>query len=335
MDKGHDGAKDSEATSPGFARDTLEVDLADHPQVKHVHVLHVLDGSHSGLIFVLATEQSVIGRGETCELSLGDAGVSRTHALFKRSSSGFQVNDLSSRNGTFLNGRRITQPTLLRQGDTLALGGVQLRYGLESEDQVTRLRDLHDAAVRDHLTRLYNRRFFKERLTAEVAYSIRHRSPLSLLMFDIDRFKQINDTYGHAAGDLALNLVATTLQRGVRTEDLVARYGGEEFAVIARGAGIEGAMALAERLRERVQASTLDHEGHIISVQISAGAASLTGPIVTGRQLLRAADGALFDAKAQGRNRIVAASREGPIERTGEMEAVVAGDARDDDFRSK
>ncbi len=323
-------ARGAEDTRPGFARDTLDVELAEESRAARVHVLHVLDGAHGGLIFVFETDRVVAGRGDTCELSLGDAGVSRAHAAFFRSGVGVQVVDLDSRNGTYLNGLRLTQQALLHQGDTVALAGVRLRYGLEAAEQVNRLRDLHDAAVRDHLTRLYNRRFFDERIAAEVAYAMRHQSPLSLLMFDIDCFKVINDTHGHLVGDQVLKAVSSVLQRGVRTEDLVARYGGEEFTVLARGATIEGAMILAERLRERVQAYPFRHEGHAIDLHVSAGAAALGGKVTQARQLIRAADGALYDAKNQGRNRVRAAAPELPIERTGEMEAFVAPAEPDD-----
>ncbi len=331
MTKRLESAKDADDTHPSLSRDTLEVEVSEEPRAKRVDVLHVIDGAQAGLIFVFETAQVVVGRDETCELSLADPGVSRSHATFSRSAIGVQVVDQGSRNGTYLNGRRLMQQTLLRQGDTIAIGGVRLRYGLEAEEQVKRLRDLHDAAVRDHLTRLYNRRFFDEGLTAEVAYAIRHRSPLSLLIFDIDRFKQINDTHGHMVGDLALKAVARVLEQGVRTEDLVARYGGDEITVLARGAGIEGALVLAERLRERVQAASLSHDRHAIDLRVSAGAASLGGRITNARQLVRAADGALLDAKQHGRNRVLAASAEGPIERTGEMEAVVVPISGGDD----
>lgn len=324
MSKRDEGPRESGAISVGFSRDTLEVEVPQEPRARRVHVLHVVDGAHAGLIHVIDTDELTIGRADTCELPLGDAGVSRAHASLSLSVLGVQVTDLASRNGTFINGLRLTGQTLLRQGDTIMLGGVRLRYGVEAEEQVKRLRDLHDAAVRDHLTRLYNRRFFEERLTAEVAYAVRHSAPLSLIVFDIDRFKQINDTHGHAAGDLALKAVAAVLAGGVRTEDLVARYGGEEFTVLARGAGIEGAMALAERLRERVQSLPLEHEGVTLRVQVSGGAAALSDKVTNARKLLRAADGALFDAKEQGRNRVLAASFEDPIERTGEVEAVPA-----------
>lgn len=314
-------------------RDTLEVELPSDDRTHRVHALHVIDGGHAGKIFVLAESEAVAGRGESCALSLGDPGVSRAHASFVLSAIGVQVTDLGSRNGTFVNGRRVVDAVLLRQGDTISLGGVRLRYGLEADEQVRRLRDLHEAAVHDHLTGLYNRRFFEERLLAEVAYAVRHRALLSLIMFDVDRFKDLNDTHGHIAGDTALKAIAKVLQGGVRTEDVVARYGGEELVVVARGAGLEGALALGERLRARVEALRLDHESRNMRVTVSAGVAALSDNIVNARQLVRAADGALFDAKERGRNRVVAASLEAPIARTGEMEAVrlASGHPQDDE----
>lgn len=193
-----------------------------------------------------------------------------------------------------------------------------------------RLRELYQAAVRDHLTGLYNRRFFEERLTAEVAYAARHDAPLSLLIFDVDRFKLLNDAHGHVAGDFALKAVSSVLLRGVRTEDIVARYGGEEFVVVARGAALEGALALAERLRARVAESSFDHESRRLAVTVSAGTATLSATLATPRHLISAADSALFDAKERGRNRVVAASVERPVPRTQEIHAVNSDDSDDD-----
>ncbi len=313
----------SEEPTETLSRDTLEVHLGPHVHALPVHALHVLDGAHAGQIFVVETVSAVVGRGDNCQFSLCDAAVSRAHAVFTRCGLALQVMDLHSRNGTSVNGRPLAEATTLVQGDTILLGGIRLRYGIEAEEQVTRLRTLHQAAVIDHLTGLYNRRFFEERLAAEVAYAVRHRAPLSLLMFDVDRFKLVNDTYGHVAGDVALQAVAVALQRGVRTEDLVARYGGEEFVVVARGSGIEGATALAERLCARVAQLVLEYEGRTITLTISAGAAALSEQFSNVRSLLQAADRALFEAKARGRNRVVAASSDASITDTGEVEAVV------------
>lgn len=305
-------------------RDTLEVDLPASDRTHRVHAFHVLDGGHSGQIFVLTENESVAGRGESAALSLGDPGVSRAHSAFVLSGLGVEVSDLGSRNGTFVNGRRIGAGVLLRHGDTISLGGVRLRYGFEADEQVRRLRELYDAAVHDHLTGLYNRRFFEQRLLAEVAYAARHHAALSLIMFDVDRFKQVNDTQGHAAGDFALKAIASVLQRGVRTEDVVARYGGEELAVVARGSGLDGAVALGERLRMRVEELSLEHENRSLRVTVSAGVATLADSHGGARDLIRAADAALFEAKERGRNRVVAASSEMSLVRTGEMEAVGA-----------
>jgi len=336
LDKGSERARRlrvAKVREPGetLSRDTLEVELPEDDRTQRVHALHVLDGGHAGKIFVLEAAESVAGRGESCALSLGDAGVSRAHASFVRSAVGIEITDLGSRNGTFVNGRRVAVSVLLRQGDTISLGGVRLRYGVEAEEQVRRLRDLHEAAVHDHLTGLYNRRFFEERLLAEVAYAVRHRAPLSLLMFDVDRFKQLNDTHGHVTGDFALKAVASALQRGVRTEDFVARFGGEEIVVVARGSGLEGALALGERLRGRVEALALAPEGLTLKLTVSAGIATLSGSVTNARQLLLAADGALFEAKERGRNRVVAASHELSASSTGEMEAVSIDSSRPHD----
>jgi diguanylate cyclase (GGDEF)-like protein len=161
--------------------------------------------------------------------------------------------------------------------------------------------------VQDPLTGLHNRRHLDARLKAEFAFATRHQTPLSVLLIDIDHFKKINDTYGHAGGDAALRVLAEWMQKTVRAEDIVARYGGEEFAVVARGIEAPGAMLLADRVRMTAERLQVPHEGQIIAFTISVGVATMTRERVLPGvpALLKAADDALYRAKAEGRNRCI------------------------------
>jgi diguanylate cyclase (GGDEF)-like protein len=160
--------------------------------------------------------------------------------------------------------------------------------------------------VTDVLTRVHNRRYFEDRLAGEMSFALRHAAPLSLLLFDVDHFKKVNDTFGHAAGDAVLRVMAATVKRMVRTEDLVARYGGEEFAVIARGIGHRNAMIFGERVRKTVQACVVPWDERPIHATISIGVATVEqgSPIDGTRALVAAADAALYRAKNGGRNRV-------------------------------
>ncbi|HEX7984048.1 MAG TPA: diguanylate cyclase [Duganella sp.] len=165
---------------------------------------------------------------------------------------------------------------------------------------------LEQLATRDGLTGLANRRCFDNTLHAEWQRALRQQQPLSLLMVDVDNFKQYNDAYGHLGGDECLQRIATAVASEMRTNDLVARYGGEEFAVILPNQALKGAAIVAERIRCRVEQLHLPNLGsarHVVTVSIGA-ATALAAPDNDPSQLVAAADSALYRAKHMGRNRI-------------------------------
>ncbi len=164
---------------------------------------------------------------------------------------------------------------------------------------------MYEAALRDGLTQAYNKRHFLERLTAEMAYACRHGTPLTMLMLDIDHFKQVNDTHGHPAGDHVLAKLARLVMCALRTEDLFARYGGEEFSVLCRGVSLDQAAILAERLRSTVETTVFEYQRRRIPITTSIGVASLVDRTDDGTRLIADADGALYEAKRAGRNRVV------------------------------
>jgi diguanylate cyclase (GGDEF)-like protein len=161
--------------------------------------------------------------------------------------------------------------------------------------------------MRDTLTRAHNRRYLVERLASELAYARRHKTPLALILFDIDHFKRVNDTYGHLAGDEVLREVAALISRLIRTEDVFARYGGEEFVVLARGIEHENAVRFAERIRSAVHRLEVAQEKGVLQVTISAGVSSIAEIPDANRSpdtLFRLADERLYRAKSGGRNRV-------------------------------
>lgn len=169
-------------------------------------------------------------------------------------------------------------------------------------------REMEEQSLTDPLTGLPNRRALDHKLGVEVRLSLRHKVPLSLLLLDVDGFKQYNDSFGHLAGDEVLRALGRLLQVHTRTTDFAARWGGEEFAVMLRHTEEDGACIVAERVREAVESATWTRR----AVTVSVGVATLRRPAADDVALLAAADRALYDAKRGGRNRVVSVSEPAP-----------------------
>jgi diguanylate cyclase (GGDEF)-like protein/PAS domain S-box-containing protein len=168
---------------------------------------------------------------------------------------------------------------------------------------------LQHESIHDPLTGLYNRRFLEDTMEREARRAVRAVHGLSVIMFDLDHFKQFNDTYGHDAGDAVLRETASLLARSVRAEDIVCRYGGEEFVIILPMADFKTACVRAQRIRDRVRELNVLHQGFPVGrITISGGVAALPGHGVLPKELLKAADAALYRAKREGRDRIVGAA---------------------------
>ncbi|MDQ7909488.1 diguanylate cyclase [Phytohabitans sp. ZYX-F-186] len=217
------------------------------------------------------------------------------------------------------NDGRLTRSTLVIA--VLLVSGLLLRQVLVTRDRTrlaaaltVALREQERLAVTDGLTGLYNRRFFQEMLRLDAERAERDGHAVSLVMIDLDRFKRINDTCGHPAGDRVLVEAADRIRRAVRPNDLVARYGGEEFVCLLPGAGEETALEVAEQVRRALSRTPLSvHDGHDVRLTASLGVASAgtRGGRAHGdlEGLIHDADGALYRAKARGRDQVAAASR--------------------------
>jgi two-component system cell cycle response regulator len=270
--------------------------------------LVVLAGANVGEMYSLFGTLG-IGRGRDADIRIQGDGISRQHARIHVSPAGVVLEDLGSTNGSFVNGERVVDQCPLNDGDKIQLGGttiLKLTYQDDIDEDFQR--QMFESASRDALTQIYNKRFFVERLHSEHAFSIRHRAALSLVMFDIDHFKQINDTYGHLAGDHVLASLAKAVAPMIRSEDVFARYGGEEFVILSRSTDPPSAAVVAERVRAAVEAHSYEYEGTKINVTVSVGvAAAPHNEIRAPEDLVARADKALYEAKRAGRNRVVIA----------------------------
>ncbi len=210
--------------------------------------------------------------------------------------------------------RILSSLQIIEQGaEAFGAGNFSHRIQLDTEDELGRLvrrfnemaDRLEEIATRDGLTGLYNKQEILRLLEMELNRARRYHSRLSLMMLDLDHFKQINDSYGHQAGDIALGRVAELLTRHVRGIDHVGRYGGEEFCIVLPETSEIEAMEIAERIRRHLQEEPIQlGKGKVISLAISIGIAVFPQDATVGEKLIACADEALYQAKKEGRNKV-------------------------------
>jgi diguanylate cyclase (GGDEF)-like protein len=267
-------------------------------------VLTVLRGPNAGALYTVDGPRVILGRSGEAHVLLTDRALSRRHACIARDGNHYEIQDLGSTNGTYVDGKLATEPTPLTDGSRIELGAhTILRFGLHDQLEQEAARRTHELMIRDPLTQVFNRRHLEERLASEAAFAQRHGTSLTLLLVDLDYFKQINDTFGHDAGDSVLRVIARALERALRVEDVIGRWGGEEFVIVARGIDHEGAITLAERIRRAIEVLRIPAGQGAIAVTTSVGVAHGFGDVEP-EVLLRCADEAMYVAKSAGRNRV-------------------------------
>jgi two-component system cell cycle response regulator len=263
-------------------------------------------GPNMGCRYPLQGRTVTLGRGEDCDIRLHDHSVSRRHARIEPGPDGFLVSDQHSTNGTFVNDKPLDQAWLLQDGDYLRVGNSIYRYLAGGNIEAEYHEEIYRLTILDGLTQIHNQRYMSEFLEREVVRSQRHARPLSVLMIDLDRFKNINDSFGHLCGDFVLRELTNVIRSSVRKEDLFARYGGEEFVLVLVETDRDEAVLVAERIRQSVADHEFQFESRPVSITISIGIACMTGEMdATPAALLRTADENLYEAKRTGRNKVV------------------------------
>jgi diguanylate cyclase (GGDEF)-like protein len=266
-------------------------------------------GPDMGRRWELGSDEIVVGRGSDCDIQIDRDSVSRRHARIFRVGDQWHVEDLGSTNGSYINDVPI-QKSPLRDLDFVKIGSAIFKFLSGSGVERSYHEEIYRMTIIDGLTGAHNKRYFLEFLEREIARCSRYGRPLSLLMFDIDHFKPINDTHGHLTGDYVLKEMSRRLLGRIRKEELLARYGGEEFAAVLPETDHGGAMQFGEQLRSIVAAEPFEYEGDRFTVTISVGVATMTndntGPTnVDPAEFIRMADENLYKAKHAGRNRVV------------------------------
>jgi diguanylate cyclase (GGDEF)-like protein len=272
-------------------------------------VLTVIGGPDAGRVVSLMEDEAVVlGRGTNCTMMLPDAGVSRQHARVTRRDRRFFVEDLNSKNGTFVDGGEVSRSRQIEIGSTIQVGpNVLIRLVLMTVAEEMLARQLYDSSMRDPLTGTYNRRYMMDRLHAEISFAIRHRGALSLGIIDLDDFKEVNDTRGHPVGDEVLVHSARTIAATLRSEDVLARIGGEEFAFVLRGIPHDEALKCAERIRAAIAAQRVHLvDSPWVGITISVGVAAIDdcAAAPSAESLFAVADERLYAAKRSGKNRV-------------------------------
>ncbi len=267
-------------------------------------------GPMLGKKFVLEKEETSIGRGESCEIVLELDNVSRRHCSLLLRKDGVCLRDNGSTNGTYLNNVEVRGETPLRSGDLIKVGSAIFKFlfgGELGSIEAQYHEEIYRLTIIDGLTQVFNKRYLLEFLDREMARCLRHQRDLSLVLFDIDHFKHINDTFGHLAGDYVLRELAQALKTRIRKEECFARYGGEEFALVLPETGHGNTVFLADKLRKIVEQHPFVFEGKRMPVTFSAGVADLEAAHDSALAFIKAADARLYDAKHRGRNQVVGA----------------------------
>jgi two-component system cell cycle response regulator len=276
-------------------------------------MLIIIAGSEAdfGKHFILEKEQVLLGRAGSNDIAIHDGRISKVHCVLSISkdpggSERIALRDLDTTNGTYVNGEVVTQ-TELQAGDKIQIGDTVLQLNYNDEIEKEFHRKLFDLAVRDALTGMYNKRFVLNEMENHMRIARRNGRVFSIILIDIDDFKQINDRCGHPSGDEYLQHVAALFAHSLRDQDIAGRIGGEEFLIVLPETGIEGAFQLAGRIRKNVEEFVLDPGGRKIRTTISAGVCQFDSRIDDTRDFLNMADQALYEAKRAEKNKVLRA----------------------------
>lgn len=259
-------------------------------------------GPDLGKQYSLEQDETTIGRGTEAHVVLEMDNVSRRHARVLRRDDGFFIEDLNSTNGTYVNDLEVRRDRL-RNGDLVKIGGAILKFLQGGNIEALFHEEIYRMTIVDGLTQVNNKRYFMEFIDREMARCARYNRPLSLLLFDIDHFKQVNDVHGHLAGDFVLKRLAEIIAKRVRKEEAFARYGGEEFAVLMPETPEDRAKVFAEKIRRLVETTEFNYEDRTIPVTVSIGISEM-GDHRDPKDFIRATDELLYRAKDNGRNRV-------------------------------
>jgi diguanylate cyclase (GGDEF)-like protein len=237
--------------------------------------LVVIYGQRMGTRFPVKQGELLIGRSSQAHLQIDHESVSRRHARVMSTDGRIEISDMGSTNGTYVNDE-IVQARELTDGDLIKVGRTILKYLSNNNIETAYHEEIYRLTTIDGLTRCFNRRYLREQLVREVSRATRYKRPLSLVVFDVDQFTQLNEDYGHLAGDAVLAQLGKRVSRRIRREDVFARMAGGEFAIVMPELDNRGAVFLAERIQAIVSEGAFGFDDINIRVNITAGVTSLS-----------------------------------------------------------
>jgi diguanylate cyclase (GGDEF)-like protein len=286
-------------------QETLKKELAKAKE--QAACLIIIRGQPQGHRFFLTQPEMIIGRDQSADIVVSDQSISRKHSKLTQNNGKVTLTDLGSSNGTFINDVKLEggSARVLEKEDMLKMGNSIFKFLPAGELEILFYGNLGSAAHTDAMTRIYNKGYLLEALEAEFKRAKALHNEFSVLFFDLDHFKNVNDTYGHDAGDYVLKEFAALIRSShLRPKDVFARYGGEEFVVLLSATGAKAAAELGERIRAAIETHAFIYEGKRLPITTSMGIAELHAGVTSAQTLLKAADKALYVAKQSGRNRV-------------------------------
>ncbi len=266
-------------------------------------------GAELGKRVPIGSASFEIGRSSKTDLSLDQEAVSRQHArITYDKGQGYRIRDLGSTNGTLVNDA-LTVDAPIADGDQIKIGRTILKFMAGNDIELHYHEEIYRVMTVDGLTRAFNKRYFAEALERECNRATRYERALSLVVFDLDELRKVNDDHGQVAGDALLQQVIAALKARLRREDVVARIGGEEFAVLLPEVDRAGARITAEKVRSIVESTAFAYEGKAMPCTVSVGVATFDAKAATPTRssfemLLESAERALALAKLGGKNRV-------------------------------
>jgi diguanylate cyclase (GGDEF)-like protein len=277
-----------------------------HPPARSRACLIQYSGDSLGRRYLLDAPEITIGRAPGNGIVLYDDSVSRAHARVTAQGDAVALEDLGSSNGTFIHDEPVLSRTVLKDGDVLRLGNILLKYFAHGNIENAFHDNIYRMATVDAGTQAYNKQYLLETLESEFRFCRVYGRALSVIYFDLDFFKKVNDAHGHACGDYVLRETVRVAQACLRSEDTLARYGGEEFVVLLPGTAVAVAAQRAEQMRQRIADHDFVFEGKTLKQTISAGVAENLPAFKLAADLLSDADQKLYQSKHGGRNRVTA-----------------------------